>query len=367
MHLENTSLFDPLEHLDRLLGPAGLSCVDAGGKVSFAGEDPIFASRHRLGACIGLPMMGCAIGAAAIWKMRSGQGQDLHLDLRQAIHGINPEYAWHPTINGEEYPRATLAGNPFLLEPYRTRDGRWVMASGVYPHMVAAWLRFLDCTYSVAAVRRAFSQWDAATLEDAAARAHLPLTICRTAQEWEAHPQGALLAASPVISIRKIADGPVMPFARAWRPLSGIRVLSFVHAIAGCVVGRTLAEQGAEALCVTFPDHFEHDLIYAEANVGSRSCYLNLNDQAARTRCLALLRDADVVVDNHRGEKLWQFGLAPEDLARLKPGVISVSIRAYGLEGPWAGRGGFDMNGSATSGLMAIEGGADAPGYLRPG
>lgn len=357
----STAPFDPIAHLNALLAPVGLTCADTGGTVSFAGADPIFASRHRLGACIGLPIMGCAVGAAAIWKMRSGQGQDLHLDLRQAIHGINPEYAWHPTINGEEYPHATASDNPFLLEPYQTRDGRWVMASGVYPHMVADWLRFLNCTNSEAAVQQAIRQWDAEALEDAAARAGLPLAICRRPEEWEKHPQGAVLAAAPVVSLRKIADSPAQPFAPGKRPLSGVRVLAFVHAVAGCVVGRTLAEQGAEVMCVTFPNHFEHDFIYDDANVGSRSCFLNLNDEGARARCLELLRDADVVVDNHRGHKLWEFGLAPEQLAAIKPGIISVSVRAYGLEGPWADRGGFDMNGSAASGMMVLEGSAEAP------
>ena len=353
--------FDPVWHLNLLLQQIGLSTADAGGAVSFTGEDPIFASRHRLGACIGLPIMGCAVATAAIWKMRTGLGQDLHLDLRQAIHGINPEFAWHPTLNGEDFSHATVRDNPFLLEPYRTRDGRWVMASGVYPHMVADWLRFLNCTNSESAVRQAISRLTAQNLEDAAAMVNLPLTICRTPEEWAEHPQGALLATTPVITIRKISDGPPMPFGPAQRPLSGVRVLAFVHAVAGSVVGRTLAEQGAEVLCATFPNHFEHDFIYNDVNVGSRSCNLNLNDGTAQDMLTKLLKDTDIVVDNHRGEKLWQFGLSPEQLAVIKPGMISVSVRAYGLEGPWADRGGFDMNGSAASGLMAIEGSADDP------
>jgi putative sterol carrier protein len=353
--------FDPRAHLDALLAPLGLDPADTGGEIRFAGEDPIFASRHRLGACIGLPMMGCAVGAAAIGRARGLPGQDLHLDLRQAIHGINPEHAWHPTINGEEYPHATVADNPFLLEPFRTRDGRWVMAAGVYPHMVADWFRFFGCTSSEEEARAAIATWDAEPLEDAAAKAGLPLAICRTPEEWEAHPQGALLAASPVITLRRIAAGPPVPWTRARRPLAGVRVLAFVHAVAGCVVGRTLAEQGADVLAVTFPNHFEHDFIYDEANVGSRSCYLNLNDPVARARCLELVRAADVVVDNHRGRTLWAFGLSPEQLAEARPGIVAVSVRAYGIEGPWVDRGGFDMNGSAASGLMVIEGSPDAP------
>lgn len=353
--------FDILWHLNKVLQDVGLHHAQAGGLVTFAGQDPIFEARLRMGACIGIPIMANAVAIAAIWKMRSGRGQDLHLDLRQAIHGITPHYQFHPSINGYLYPHATADDNPFLLEPYRTRDGRSVMASGVYPHMVAEWLRFLDCTNSTHAVAQTVAGWDAQALEDAAAKAGLPLAICRTPEEWLAHPHGALLASTPIIGIRKIAESAPEPFGLAQRPLAGVRVLSFTHAIAGPVVGRTLAEQGADVLNVTFPNHFEHDFIYDEANVGSRSCWLDLRIPEARNRMWALAKGADVVVDNHRGFKLARYGLTPERLAESRPGTILVSIRAYGLDGPWAERGGFDMNASAASGIMVIEGGEETP------
>jgi hypothetical protein len=90
--------FDPTVALDELLADVGLSAADAGGRVTFAGQDPIIAARHRLGAAIGIPMMGNAVAAAAMHRHRGGPGQDLHLDLRQAVHHINPSFAWKPTL-----------------------------------------------------------------------------------------------------------------------------------------------------------------------------------------------------------------------------------------------------------------------------
>ena len=84
-------------------GVLGLDPSQAGGKITFLGEDPILPSRHRLGACISIPMMASAVGAATIWRMRSGRGQDLQLDLRKAIHGINPMLKFTPTVNGYPY------------------------------------------------------------------------------------------------------------------------------------------------------------------------------------------------------------------------------------------------------------------------
>ncbi|MDT5200615.1 MAG: hypothetical protein QOH34_2137 [Mycobacterium sp.] len=67
--------FDPTVALGDLLADVGLSVADAGGRVTFAGQDPIIAARHRLGAAIGIPMMGNAIAAAAMHRNRGGPGQ----------------------------------------------------------------------------------------------------------------------------------------------------------------------------------------------------------------------------------------------------------------------------------------------------
>ena len=358
---DEADAFDPLAALDALLADVGLSSADAGGQVTFAGQDPIVPARHRLGAAIGLPIMGCAVGIAALWRQATGQGQDLHLDLRQAVHGITPHAFWHPTLSGELPPHPLVADNPFLLDAYRTRDGRTVMASGVYPHLAAKWLRFLDVPPDRDKVAAAFVRWDASALEDAANAVGLPLSVARTPQEWRDHAHGRHLAAQPVIVLRRTGDAPPRSLPNGRRPLAGIRVLSFTHAIAGPVVGRTLASQGADVLCATRPNDYEHDFIYDDANIGSRSAYVDLTRPVGRTLADSLLADADVVVNNHRPGKLEQLGLGPDRLAATHPGLVSVSVSCYGSTGPWAERGGFDMNGSAASGLMALEGTPEDP------
>ena len=235
------------------------------------------------------------------------------------------------------------------------------MASGVYPHMAAGWLRFLDCPPSWERLVEAFARWDSSELEDAANARGLPLTIARSPQEWMAHPHGAVLAAAPVIEVERIGDGEPRPLAPADRPLDGIRVLSFTHAVAGPTVGRTLAEHGADVLNATFPNHLEHDFIYNEANVGSRSANLDLRVPEHRARVEELLAGADVVVENHRPGKLERHGLGAHQLAERHPGVITVAVSAFGPRGPWSDRAGFDMNGSAAAGVMAIEGGSGEP------
>jgi len=348
--------FDPLAALDDLLSEVGLVAAETGGAVSFAGQDPILPAVHRLGACIGIPMTACAVAAVAFHRHRGGPAQDLALDLRQAVHGINPGAFWRPALNGELPPHPLVLDNPFLLTPYRTADGRWVMASGVYPRLAARWCRFLDVPPDGARVAAAIGKWSAFDLEEAANAAGLPACVVRARDEWLAHEQGALLATEPVIGLERIGDAPPRDFGPARRPFDGVRVLSFTHAVAGPVVGRTLAEHGADVLGATRPNDYEHEFIYAEANIGSRSAYVDLANPAGQTRAAALLAGADIVVNNHRNGSLERRGLEPHQLAESYPGLVQVSVTCYGSRGPWTHRGGFDMNGSAASGLMAIEG-----------
>jgi crotonobetainyl-CoA:carnitine CoA-transferase CaiB-like acyl-CoA transferase len=355
--------FDPLDPLDDLLSEVGLSRTVAGTSVFFAGQDPIVPAAHRLGACIGIPLMAGAVAAVTFHRHRGGPAQDLHLDLREAIHTINPGAFWHPTLNGEAPPHPLIFDNPFLIAPYRTADGRWVMATAVYPHLAAKWCRFLDVPPDSARVAHAIATWDAFDLEERANAKGLPICIVRTPAEWRAHEQGALLAAQPAIGLERIGDAPARDFGAAERPFDGIRVLSFTHAIAGPTVGRTFAEHGADVLGATRPNDYEHEHIYAEANVGSRSAYVDLDSPTGKQRAAMLLSEADVVVNNHRLGSLERRGLDPRELAEQHPGLVYVSINCYGASGPWSGRGGFDMNGSATSGLVTIEGSAAEPRF----
>jgi crotonobetainyl-CoA:carnitine CoA-transferase CaiB-like acyl-CoA transferase len=348
--------FEPLVPLDELLSTVGLSRARTGGTVSFAGEDPIVPAAHRLGACIGIPVMANAIAALAFHRLRGGPSQDLELDLRQALHSINPSAFWQPTVNGAPAPHALVLDNPFLVIPYRTADNRWMMATGVYPRLAAMWCRFLDVPPDIGKVAAAVARWGAFDLEQAASASGLPATVVRTPAEWLAHVQGALLADQPVVGLQRIGDAPTRSFGPAVRPFDGVRVLSFTHAVAGPTVGRTLAEHGADVLCATRPNDYEHEFIYDEANVGSRSAYLDLDSKTGQERVGALLADADIVVNNHRCGSLERRGLDPLELAERHPGLVHVSLTCYGSSGPWAGRGGFDMNGSAASGLMTVEG-----------
>ena len=350
-----------VEALSQLIEPLGLTVEDVGGSVSIFGFDPIFSSCVRLGEAFSIAAMASAVGAAAIWREGTGSGQSLSIDIREAAHGISPELTFHPTINGHPYPNWMGNSHPFTIFPYKTKDGRWVYPSGVYPHQHVAWSNFFKCGISHANIAAAIAKWNADELEEAANAQGHTLCVARWPDEWLAHPQGLYLSQEPVIAVRKIGESEPEPFLPADSPLGNVKVLSLTHAVAGPVVGRTLAEQGADVLSVNRPNDFEHDWVYDDANVGHRSTFLDLDDPRDNQLCRDLARGADVVVENFRGRKLAQHGFSPEQLASVRPGIIVVSVRCYGWDGPWFDRGGFDMLGTAASGLAMLEGANGMP------
>jgi crotonobetainyl-CoA:carnitine CoA-transferase CaiB-like acyl-CoA transferase len=355
--------FDIQSFFDKFMDCIGLDGRDTGGTIKFAGADPIYQSRHRIGASISIPIMGAAAGAAIVWRMRTGKGQDLSLDLRKAIHGVNPVYMFKPTVNGYPYQMPYGLGNPLIFDLYLTKDGRWALPTGGYPHMLTEWCSLLGCSPEKTSMANAILKWDSHDLDEAAADRNMVFALCRSREEWARHSQGELLAAKPLIEIEKVADSEPMPFGPAERPLAGIRVLSATHVIAGNVVSRTLAEQGAKVLHIDRPQEFEHEIFTTDCTVGQMSAWLDLKSLEGNRRGHQLARDADVFVESYRGRSLSRLGFSPEELAARRPGTVYCSVRCYGYDGPWANRGGFDMEALCVSGFTLEEGTPDRPKF----
>lgn len=352
--------FDINVHFTELMRSVGLDPSDTGGTITFVGEDPIFESRIRLGAAYSIPYMGTAAGAAMIWKMRTGRGQDLKIDLRKAIHNISD--VPFSTLNGRPYTKGFVEGSPFFETSYLTKDGRRFSPVGFYPDTERQWCEFLDCAANEAGVAAKIAKWNALDLETECNARGMVGGMVRTVEEWANTECGEQLAQTPVIEIIKIGDSKPEPFEPgAKRPLSGLRVLCNTHEIAGTAVGRTLAEQGADALQTTAPEEYFHEMIFLEAGVGLRQAYVDLKNPAELPIMDRLLKGADVFAENFR--HMDKRGYSPETVAEKRPGIIYVSLKGVTHHGAWAERGAFDPLSIPMTGLAALEGTLDAPKY----
>jgi CoA-transferase family III len=201
-------------------------------------------------------MMGPAVATQIFYRMRGGPAQDLSVDLRKAVAHINPLFLFKPTAGGYPLHSPLLTpSNAMAFSIYPTRDDRWYLPTAVYPRMWMDWAGLLGSGLDARSVSHAISQWNALDLENAAAERGMIGAMCRTPEEWYAHPQGEILAQTPLIEIVQIGDSDpeLPPLTNADRPLSGIKVASFTHVIAGPVTSRTLAEQGAQVLDLASP------------------------------------------------------------------------------------------------------------------
>jgi hypothetical protein len=163
----------------------------------------------------------------------------------------------------------------------------------------------------------------------------------RTPAQWRQHPQGRAVAAEPLIALDRVGDAPAQD-RRPAQHRRRLRVLDLTRVIAGPVAGRTLAAHGADVLRVG-ADHLA--LVAAlviDTGFGKRFTHLDLRTPAGRDRFLALVRDADVLVQAYRPGALDRLGLSPAALAEVNPRLGFVHLDAWGHTGPWARRRGFD-------------------------
>lgn len=329
------------------------------------GDEPALDSPHRLALAATAALAAQASAIAALWQIRGGEVQTIRIDPARALSGLCGGLL--QSISGHPVPISAGASSP-VSNFYQTRDGRWIHPMGTYPGLRDGMLRLLDCANSEQAIAKAIGHWDAFELEDLIAERRLSGAVVRTREEWLAHPQGQAVAATPLVSIEKIGDCEPVTLPAAMRPLSEVRVIDFTHVIAGPTLSRTLAEQGAGVLRLVsprFPDPFEFIL---DTGWGKRSAYMDLDIAGNPAKLDALIRGADVFVQSWSPGSLARRGLSPERLVQLSPGLVVASISAYGHNGPWAERKGFEQLSQAVSGVAAAESGADGrPRFVPTG
>ncbi|MET4783089.1 CoA transferase [Glaciihabitans sp. UYNi722] len=269
----------------------------------------------------------------------------------------------HFRIDGEQ-PQAWAELSGF----WRAADG-WVRTHANYSHHRERLLDTLGLWHSASAddLRSAIGQWQSDDLEDAVAARGGVLARVRTEQEWRAHPQAVAVAGHPLLGIKQLdtrRNGWGVPPALA-APLAGVRVLDLTRVIAGPVATRTLALWGADVLRVDSPLNPESGWQHLDTGAGKRSTLLDLGRPTDRATFDALLEMADVVVTGYRAGSLDKYGLSPSALAERRPGITVARLSAWGPDGPFADRRGFDSIVQAASGIAMIESAdGEKPGAL---
>jgi len=264
-----------------------------------------------------------------------------------------------------------VGGQPFAagfhaLSAFMPAADGWVRLHGNYPHHRAALLTALGVGDDD--VRAAVAERGAIEVEEAVVAAGGCAAAVRDEAAWAAHPQGAAIAAAPLLDFsvgtgRGPALGPLLAEAL---PAAGVRVLDLTRVIAGPVGTRMLGALGADVLRIDPPWLPELEEQAVEAGPGKRSAFLDLRRAEGRATFEGLLADADVLVHGYRPGALAAYGLDAQSLAERHPHLTVVTLSGWGARGPWGGRRGFDSLVQAATGIATAcaEPGSAAPGKL---
>ncbi|MBV9776137.1 MAG: CoA transferase [Acetobacteraceae bacterium] len=347
----------PIEALRAVWAASGMP-ADPLEDVTLTGADPALPSSFAVGTAAQASVAAGGLAAATLGRMRGLPRQGVAVDMRHAATEFHSEGWLQVNAAPTPDPWDRVAGT------YPCGDGRFVRLHTNFPHHRDGVLRLLGCAHEREAVREALQAWEAFAFEDAAAEAGLCVTAMRRFEEWDAHPQGRAVQAEPLIGFERIGEAPPRGLPPGDRPLSGVRVLDLTRVIAGPVCGRTLAAHGADVLLITAPHLYSVPSLVIDTGRGKLSAQLDLREAEARATLRGLLAEADVVVQGYRPGAIAGHGFGPAEAAATRPGIVYVSLCAYGYSGPWRDRRGFDSLVQTASGFNAAE--AEAAGQPGP-
>jgi len=314
------------------------------------GADPVLPSSFAVGTAAQASVAAAALAAVELGHVRGQPYQQISVDMTHAalecsgwfsLDGVTPN-VWDK-----------------FSGLYRCADG-WVRVHANFAHHRDGALRLLGLSAETAQradAERELLSWRALDFEQAAADAGLVVAACRSFAEWDAHPQGQAVAALPLLTIERIGDAAphALPALKADdRPLTGLRVLDLTRILAGPVCGRMLAAYGANVMLINSP-HLPNIESIADTSRGKLSAHADLRTSEGRDALNSLLATSHVFVQGYRPGGLAEQGFGPEAVARLRPGIVYVSLCAYGDAGPWHARRGFDSLVQTATGFNFAE------------
>ena len=320
------------------------------------GDDSALPSSFKIGHLAQSSIAVSGLLAALLCSYRrSTQLPKVKLDRRHAVVEFSSEKLY--LLNGQE-SKPTWGSIGGLHE---SADG-YVRVHDSFPNHQDAALDMLDCPRD--ATKFDFAQKVKSRLgqdlEDAAIEAGAVIFAMRSYKEWDELYQAQAIKDFP-ITITKVADSqpyvPAIPSGASNKCLAGFRVLEMSRVIAAPVAGRTLAAHGADVLWVTSPHLPDLPELDRDVGRGKRTAQLDLNEPAQEAVLLQLIGDADVFLQSYRPGGLVDRGLSAEKLIGARNGqpLVCASLTAWGTDGPWSNRRGFDSIVQTASGMNVSE------------
>jgi len=338
---------------EEIVYSAGLTPPTAS-NIEFTHDEQIWPSSLKLAAGTSTALAMVASAIDDIWAQKTGKRQNIKINMTHAALTISG--MWLLRVNGIPATEALQTGDrdPTFGE-YECADGIKIYLQNGFMHLAEATAAVLESELDPESIKKAVRKWSANDLEAALTAEGLPGLILRTPDEWLQHPQGKILADTAVVDIEQIGEGPIVPLPEGLRPLSNLRVIDSTRVLAGPTISRTLAEFGADVMHIGSPNVPIMAAAQADTGHGKRKAHVDLETEAGIESLKSLISHADVFAQSYRAGSLAARGFGPSHLAQQRPGIIYVSENAYGQDGPWREKRGFDGNVQAATGITHLQ------------
>lgn len=344
-----------------LVGGPGWSGLDD--QIEVDGHDPVLPTPWPVGDVAAVALARTGVAATRLARRAAGDPGPTRVDVADAA-AATVGFAVM-TVDGESIAR-TNADNAWVGR-YRCADRRWIHLHGGFPQLARrlAWLLGVSFDADGVAIAAAVAGWESGALEDAVADVRGCSAVIRTEAEWRRHPQGKLVHSWPLIVQRDAG----MAASTRWtpsaaRPLAGLRVLDLTRVLAGPTCGRTLAAFGADVLHVRGPNVPVVPAFVIDTGHGKRQAYCDFSESTHLAALRQVALDADVVVQGYRPGVVARFGLDEASLRADGFAGVFGSVSAFGHEGPWSDRAGWEQLAQSASGLCLDPLGDERPAML---
>lgn len=400
--------FDPEGPYRRWRGSDEIIAALNGVSYSFGERDapPMISQGHTHQITGGV--VAYIAGLAALLEEKARRPKRIDVNILEASLCYSETAALSSRVS--QNPSLRLGVNRYVptypCSPYRASDG-WVGVTCLTPAQWGSLCKLLERPDMAEDPRldTAYKRLMLSTEVDAALAQAFP---ARTQEQWVALGMRHRIPIAPMVhpgqlpgiahwsergAFADFADdgllGPTLPYrmafdgvlAEPWNgasrtgPLDGLRVVDFSMGWAGPLCARTLADLGADVVKIeseTHPDWWrgwdsgsvdpttrekQHNFINVNRN--KRGVDIDLTQECGKAKARRLITRADVVVENYAAGVLAKLGLGPDVQRGLKPGLISLSMPAFGNGGPLSGIRAYGSTVEQASGLPFVNGESD--------
>lgn len=306
-----------------------------------------------------------ATAANDLWELRTGRRQKISIDTEAAaaLCSLGTPMTEKKDADGKYRPieyAPNFAKMVSVTQPWECKDGKWFLPHFNLPNLEKRVLDVLKCEETPESVATAVKKWNSQDLDTAIAEAKACGGVVYNPEEWLKTPQGKYLASKPVVEITKIADSDPEPLPdNPTSPLSDVKLLDLTRIIAGPTCGEALTEHGAKDLMVTTPQLPQVPAFVRDSSHGKRSTYLDYTKPDQKQKLIELVKKADIFLEGYRPGSMEKHGFGAKDLAKIRPGIVYVSVNCHGTGGPYANRAGWDQVAQANTGISYIQGKAE--------